>query len=233
MRFASLERAGVDPARLAALGAAAATGAALGFRLLVGGVLGPPTVGVELVIAALALYMVVTAPRRVAEASARSQSREAVPLAAAAAACLGVTGSRAKTLLSLRSKDPEISGALESARRSVLLGVPVRDATRKAAARLASYSAANALRGVADQESGGLEESGEEDQGRSDAERLSNETKLPVFMTACFFTPILLVMYSVLSHVTGPQGLAELVLLEAVVLDVAFSLCAGGRGGRR
>ena len=230
MKFGTLEHLGVDPAKLVLLGVAAAAIAALVFRLLVGEVLGSSTGIVLVVVGVLVFYMVVTTPRRIQFANARSQAREAVLLSTAAAACLSVTGSRTRTMLALRSKDPEISDVLTDAKRRILLGHSASGAIRGASTRLSSYSAINALMSVSERESGAIEERGEESQGIVSSSQLSRETRLPIFMTACFFAPILLVMYSVLSHVTSPLGLAELVALEVIALDVAFSFCSSERG---
>ncbi len=219
----------MDLKKLVCLSLAAAAGAALVFRGLVGGVLGGSTEDVQLIVSGLVFYACVSAPRRVGQASSCSESREAVTISAAAATCLSASGSRAKTLLSLRSDEPGIAAALKAAGRSVLLGVPVRESVRTASAHLASYSAANAVCGVADQSPQTLDERGEESEGITSYAQLSHETKLPIFMTVCIFTPILLVMYSVISRVTTPDDLAELVALDVVVLEIAFNFCSADR----
>jgi hypothetical protein len=233
MRFASALRLGLDPARVVGAAFVGAGAAACLFSLLVGGVLGATTLEVEGVVSAVVFYAVLTAPRRMAQAAAWSQARDAVLLSASAAACLEVTGSRAKTILALRSRDEGMAAALLSARRAILLGSRAADAMAEAASKLHSYSAANIMASLGAQEPGKLEEGGEESQGIVSSSALLRETKLPMFMTICFFAPILLVMYSVLSHVSGAQSYAELVALEVILLDLGYGVLSSGGGAAR
>ena len=53
-----------------------------------------------------------------------------------------------------------------------------------------------------------------------------------MFMTVCFFTPIMLLLYAVFSHVYSTDGLAELAAFGFVVIDLAFYLAASDRGPR-
>jgi len=72
----------------------------------------------------------------------------------------------------------------------------------------------------------------EESRGLASSSDLSRETKLPVFMTACFFTPIMLLLYAVFSHSYSGGSLAELIALEFIILDLTFYLSSGDRGPR-
>jgi len=215
----------VDPLRLIALGVAGASlvGACVG--LLIGDLLGAATLEVDLVCSVLVFYIAVSAPRRITDARRVSQSREAVLLATVSAASAQAVGSRNRVLVMLRSRDEEIAGALASVRKSLYLGFGADEATSKASSRLASYSASNALQ-RAGLPSTNMNERGEETQGLEMSGQMAAETKLPVFMTATFFTPIMLLLFAVFSHITDAQRLVELVALEVIILDLTFYVCS-------
>ena len=52
-----------------------------------------------------------------------------------------------------------------------------------------------------------------------------------MIMTVSFFTPIMLLLYAVLSHSYGAVRLTELAAVELAVLDLAFHLGAPGGPG--
>jgi hypothetical protein len=223
--FNSARRLQVDPLRLVALGGvtASVTGAAV--WLLLVDLLGAATPELDIVCSALVFYIVVSAPRRIMDARRISQSREAVFLATVSAASAQVVGSRNRVIILLRSRDEEIAKALASIRKALYLGFNAGEATASASSKLASYSASNAIQ-RAGLPSASMSEGGEETHGLEVSEQMGAETKLPIFMTVAFFTPIMLLLYAVFSHITEPQRLVELVTLELIILDLAFYLCS-------
>ena len=232
MKLASLDHFGISPTKIVALGVAVSSALAFAAMEVLGNVLGGGTDPALVAIAFLVFYVVVSAPRRLLDAQRVSQARESVLLSAAATACLNVTGSRPRTVLLLRSRDPEVSRALTEAGRRLLLGADVSGAVSSSSERLASYSTVAALQGVAKLERRTPDAGDEEARGLASSSDLARETKLPVFMTACFFTPIMLLLYSVFSHSYGEGSLVELVALEFIVLDLAFYLSSADRGPR-
>jgi hypothetical protein len=143
-----------------------------------------------------------------------------------------VTGSRSRTIIALRSREPYLSKTILDLGRRVLLGSPVESAVASASGRLSSYSAAAALRTIAVLSPRTFDAGDEENRGLANSAELSRETKLPIFMTACFFTPIMLLLYSVFSRAYSPESLVELVAFEFIVLDLAFYLSASETGQR-
>lgn len=230
MNFESAERYGISVRRLAAASAGASAAVAGGTSLLAGGVLGQATAPVAVVLAALAFYSVASAPRRLRDRERVSQARDSVLLLASARACLGATGSRAKTLLILRPRERTLADGVGVAGRRVLLGTRVEDALGSAAVGLSSYSASQALGSIAELRPESFDAGDEESRGLASSDDLSRETKLPLFMTVCFFAPIMLTLYAVFTHAYSPSGLAELVGLEFVAVDLAFYLTAYDRG---
>lgn len=194
-----------------------------------GEVLGQASVEFEAVLFALVLYAVFSTPRRVFERRRMAQSKEAVLLSAVATVSTAVTGSRSRTMLFLRAKERELADALRVMRRCILTGEGVEEAVARSASCLSSPSAAEALTTAVLMRPAIPPEGGEEARGLASSAQLSQETKLPIFMTACFFSPILLLLYSVLAHLSSPQSLLEIVGLQLVLLDVAFYLCSGDR----
>jgi hypothetical protein len=53
-----------------------------------------------------------------------------------------------------------------------------------------------------------------------------------MFMTVCFFTPIMLVLYAVFTHIYSMDGLAGLAAFGFIVIDMSFYLAASDRGPR-
>ena len=229
MRIWSFEQFDVSPRRMIPLGAAAASVLTVAAWQVLGGVLQGATAPALAVIWALVFYVVLSTPRRALDGERVAQAKESVLLSAAATACLKVTGSGPRTVLLLRSRDPVISKVLRETGRCVLLGWRVSDAVASSSGRLTSYSAAAALRGVAAHGARDFDPGDEEMKGLASSSELSRETKLPVFMTACFFTPIMLLLYAVFSHTYAAQSLVELTALEFIVLDLAFYLSSGDR----
>ncbi len=228
--FSSLEHYSLDARKLAAVGVAAAAGSAFLLQYASGGVLGQGGPELDLIVASLVFYLVFSSPKRMAEAASLSQSRDAPMLAVMAAAGSEATHSRAKTMLMLKSTDQEVSAALTKIRRKVLLGAPVESAVEESVGRLASFSAANVLREAATASGGSIEEGGEETQGILNAFELAEESKFPLFIAVCFFTPILLLLYAIFSHLSSPVSLGELVVVQMVLLDLGFYYTSSERG---
>lgn len=232
MKFASLEHFDVSPWRIGLLGAMVSLGLTAVAGEALGDVLGVAKVPALALIAVLVFYIVLSTPRRLLDAQRVAQARESVLLSAAATACLNVTGSRPRTVLLLRSRDPGVSQTLVEVGKRVLLGAPVPDAILRSTKSLASYSATTALQSVASLGKRPFDAGDEEARGLASSAELNRETKLPVFMTACFFTPIMLLFFAVFSHSYTPGDLVELTALEFVVLDITFYLSSGERRPR-
>lgn len=226
MRSEALERYGTSPLRLAGLGVAVSSAAAMGAWGVVGGVLGQAGPEVVLVIAVLVFYIVVSTPRRLRDRERIAQARESVLLTAAAKACLGATGSRSRTLAALRPREKSIALAVSEAVRQILLGIRVEEALRKASRGLSSDSAASMMRSIAVLRSSSFETEDEETKGLAVSGSLLKETKLPMFMTVCFFAPIMILFYAVFSHAYDVVSLSELAAFEFVAIDLAFYFSA-------
>ena len=229
MRFASLDLLKISPGRLAIVGLATSAFLTIAAREVVGDVLGGATGPALAIVSVLVFYAVVSTPRRMVDSQRVAQARESVLLSAAATTCLEVVGSGPRTILLLRSRDEVLTRALSEAGRKLLLGVSVTQAIGSSLGEVSSYSAAAALNETAHMGRKDFEAGDEETRGLASSSELSRETKLPVFMTACFFTPIMLLLYAVFSHLYGVGSLVELVALEFIVLDAAFYLSSGDR----
>ncbi|MDE1858412.1 MAG: hypothetical protein KGI26_05045 [Thaumarchaeota archaeon] len=232
MRFASLDHFGLSAWRLACVGLASASAAWLLSGAAFGGILGQAEPAALMMVSAAVFYLVVTVPRRAVERQRVEAARESVLLSASARACLGVTGSRPRTLMMLEPREPSVAMAVKRAARLVLLGAKAGDALASASADLSSYSAASALRSLATLTPEGIEGGDEESRGLAASEDLGRETRVPIFMTACFFAPIMLLLYAVFSRSFDAASMTELATLEFVVVDVAYYLTSA-RGGPR
>lgn len=232
MNFASFEHLGVDPWRVAIVGAASSVAVLFVCSLFFGTVLGQNTGAAEIVVALLVFYIVVSTPRRLVDSQRVGQARESLLLSVASNACMIATGSRPRTLLLLRAGEPGLKKALADLGRSVLLGAGVEGAVELATKRLSSYSAAAILKGTVSLRPRIVDVGDQEVRGLMSSSELSKETRLPMFMTVCFFTPIMLLLYAVFTHIYSTDGLAELAAFGFVVIDLAFYLAASDRGPR-
>jgi hypothetical protein len=229
MKFASLEHFEIRVWKIALFGIAVASAACLATSFAIGGVLGQAKGAVLIVEGALVFYITVSTPRRLMDGRRVSEARESVLFSAAAKACLNVSGSRARTLVTLRPRDPGLAQAVEAATKKVLLGTKVEDAIEESAEKLVSYSAAAELRSVASLRSTAFDAGDEETRGLENMSGLDRETKIPMFMTACFFAPIMMLLYALFTHSYDPGSLTDLTALEFIILDLAFYLSATDR----
>ena len=232
MKLASMEHFGVSLRRALALASGAAAGAAAMTWLVVGDSLGQARAPTTLLVGAVVLYIVLSTPRRLLDGERVAQARESPLLAASAAAALTVTGSRTRTLVLLRSKDPVLASALAESGRRVLLGERIERALANSSRGLASYSAGAALGALATFEPRAMDLGDEEARGLDSSSAIRSDTRTPALTTVCFFAPILLTLYAVLSHSYDPSKLAELAAFEFIVVDLALYLSASDGGAR-
>ena len=222
MKFLSWEYYGIEPRRIFVVAFLLAAVSGLALYLVTRGVLGGDSPEVSFFFAAIVVYLVLSLPRRLMESAALSQSREATTLAAACSATLEATHSRPRSVLLLESSEDNISSLLSSAKRRILLGEDVQGSLAAAGARAASRSANDVLSALATSEASLIIEGGEETQAITESSQLSEESKLPLFMAVAFFTPILLILFAVLTHQSAPGSFASLVIIQAVIMDLAF-----------
>lgn len=173
------------------------------------------------ILSAVIFYLASSLPRRIEGAAALAQSREAAVLAVMGSTALEATRSRTKATLLLRSSEGAVCSALREVRRNILLGVPASVAVAQSSG-LASRAVREVLRSVSSPGTAVIVEEGEEANAIARSSQLGDETKSPLFMTVAFFAPLMLLLYALMAHVTGLTGLSELVLLQVILLDVAF-----------
>jgi hypothetical protein len=220
----------LDRTKLILLALVIAALSVVGINSTIGEVLGSSALEFEFVVGVVVFYVVLSLPSRLTQAEAFSQSREAPALAAMASITLEVTHSRSSTMMMLRSTNPGVSAILHEIRRSILLGNNVESATADTVSKLASYSAANALTKTATLRPESIKESELESLGLMNTFELEKETKLPLFTTACFFVPILLLLFAAFSHLGDPKMMIELTGLQIVTLDLAYYFSSSARG---
>ena len=230
MRISSYEHLGVGLVRMVMVAAVVSVGSGAALVVVLGSALGGGAGLAALVVGAMVFYLVMTAPRRAMDRERATQARESLALSAAAMACLGVTGSRSKTLMLLKPRDRAFGRATREGARMVLLGSSLDQATAEASKRLASYSAAETLKGIASLQPADFDAGDEETRGLDAYRELYRETKLPMLMTACFFSPIMLVLYAVFARAYDPASLAGLAALEFAVLDLALFFSSVDKG---
>jgi hypothetical protein len=174
-------------------------------------------------------YAVAAIPRRSLEGSALEQARESPALAAAASVYLQSSGSKSKTVLMLRSDEPRLSSMLAELRRTTLLGIDPVDSYARMGGRAESDSVSKILGAVVRAQGERLVDEGEELEGMVLASLSKEETKFPVFLTVCFFLPIMLMLLAAIGHHTDPVAMVSLTFLELVVLDLALALSSTER----
>ena len=172
-------------------------------------------------VSAIVFYLGCSLPKRIEASESFVQSKEAPALAVLGSATLEATHSRSKAVLLLRSGNRAISSTLEGVRREILLGSPP-DVAVECAPPLESGSASEVLRSICSPERLSITEGGEEAVAIEKSSQLGEETRSPLFIAAAFFVPLMLLLYAVMDHISEPIGLAELVVLQIILLDVAF-----------
>lgn len=172
-------------------------------------------------VSVMVFYLACSLPRRIEASNSLSQSKEAPALAVLGSVALEATHSRAKAVLLLSSGERSVSEVLAGARKAILLGHPPEQAVA-GAVNLASGSAAEVLRSVASQGQWSVFEEGEEALAIEKSSQLGEETRSPLFVAAAFFVPLMLLLYAVTARVAEPVSLAGLVVLQVVILDIAF-----------
>ncbi|HZW84486.1 MAG TPA: hypothetical protein VFE91_01105 [Nitrososphaerales archaeon] len=222
MKFASFDAYDVHPARLFVLSVGITLGSGAALWTALGEAIGAATPAVIAGISVLVGYIVLTTPGRLLSATRVAQSKEAPLLSLSAAACMEVTGSKSRTLLVLRGRSRSVESALFDMRRRVLLGREAGRVVELGTKKIVSQSLTAALESAVTTGPARADFGGVEATGYSTASEAADETRLPVFLSVCFFTPILLILYSVFSRAFDPRVLTELVVLEFVAVDVAF-----------
>ncbi len=223
MKLSSWEHYHINSAKFLVLAGMLSALGGTGVYLATRDVLGEES-GIVGVIASVATcFLVLSEPGREFETVSLLQAREAPIIAASAAVSLEATGSRARALMLLSSEERELATTLDEIRRMILLGHRPTEAILKYGTELASDSASQALLSTATSNPGSIEDEGRELEDVFAASSLGEETKVPVFIAACFFAPIMLLLYAILTHSTTPIDLAELVALEVVILNFTFA----------
>jgi len=229
MKFKSLEHYRIDPLRfllllllLSLLGGAVVS-------LVTKDILGSDSWVIGVITAGAAGYLVASEPRRKLDTVSLWQAREAPVVAASAAVSLRATGSNSRALMLLRCDEEELAGTLEDAKRMVLLGHAPKETIVESAAEIASESVSEALLSMVSRDAASIEDVGDELESVFAASSLGDETKVPVFIAVSFFAPIMLLLFAVLTRSTTPQELGEIVVLELIILNIAFAFSSRER----
>jgi hypothetical protein len=229
LKFESLDHFEISSWRISTFSAGVSAGIVATIDFAAGGVLGVAKFPILFVLAAAAFYIVFTTPRRMLDRRRVSQARDSVALSAGMRASLGIVGSRSRTLSMVRPRDDSLARVTRDALRKVLLGNSIGTSLESSSQQVVSYSAATVLRSLAFLGPESLDPGDEEMRSLAFSSDLNRETKLPIFMTACFFTPIMIVLYAVFSGLRDTTSLAALAAFDFVVIDVAFYLTSGDR----
>jgi hypothetical protein len=229
LRFENWERLSIDGRRMLSVSALSSAASGAFFYILSVNVLGAPSLGVSALVSVVVLYLVLTTPRRLVESLALDQSKQAPLLAAAAAAAYEASRSRGKTLLALSAMRGCLHKVVLRASREVLLGRGVGEVIRDAGRSVLSPSAESVLLSIERLDPSSEEDEWDERGSKVQTARLADETKAPVFIACCLFTPVLLLLLAVLAHREDPWSLVSIVGMEVVVLDLALGFSAQER----
>ncbi|HYB45348.1 MAG TPA: hypothetical protein VEC92_02385 [Nitrososphaerales archaeon] len=221
LRVKAWQRLNLDPKKMLVFAGSLAGGSGLVVFSTTRDMMATDSPILSALVAAMVFYLACSLPRRVEASASFSQSREAPALAVLGSATLEATRSKSKAILFLRSGESAISSVLEGVRRDILLGSPPDVAVEQAAA-LASSSTYEVLKSICSPEQLTIADEGEEALAIEKSSQLGEETRSPLFVAAAFFVPLMLLLYAVMSHVAEPLDMVELVVLQVVILDVAF-----------
>ncbi len=225
----SWEKFGVAPKRMAAVACLLGAAPAVAVAFVAARFLGQLSLVLGAVVGIAAAYSVAAMPKRAMEKSAMVQAREAPTLAASGAVYLNGTGSKAKTVMMLRSEEPMLSSVIRAMKRETLLGFDPSATLKRFEALVQSPSSLSVLRAIVRAQGESLEDRGEEMESVLRSSASGEETKFPVFMTIAFFLPIMLMLFAALEHHSDPIALVSLSFVEIVVLDLALSISSTER----
>lgn len=181
------------------------------------------------IVGALSAYTVSTTPRRYLERAALVEASEAPTLAASGAVYLHATASKTKTVLLLRSDEPQLSSVLSELKKDTLLGLDPQRSLQRLEHAVGSDSTLRILRSIVRAQGERLRDEGEELESVVRSSASGEETKFPVFLTISFFLPIMLMIFAAMEHHTSLISVASLAFLEIVVLDLALSVSSTER----
>lgn len=228
VKLSAWEHFHLDPRRMLAFCLSCSLSAGVAVRMITANVLGTDSLPLSGIVSAIVFYLALSFPKRLVESAALAQSREAPALAVMGSATLEATHSRTKAVLLLSSGNDDVSSVLLEARKRILRGYPANVAIGGIDG-LASSSTAEVLRSIASAERPQISEGGEESQGIVQSSQMAEESKLPIFIAVAFFAPIMLLLYAIMSHVGEAAGLAEVVALQVVLLDIAYYFSSSDR----
>lgn len=229
MKVASWEHYDLDPVRITLLGCALGAVGGIAVYCLTAGILRGAAIELAVLIALVLSYLALSFPKRLLDSASLSQSREAPMLAVMGSANAEATCSRTKTLLFLASGEPAVAAVLGTVRRRILLGFTPASAVAQVEGKIASYSTRSTLMLLATRP-GEVPEGGEESNSITQSSQLGEESKLPLFIAMAFFTPIMLLLFVIFSHIWDPVSLGEVIALQVVLLDVGFYFSSAERG---
>lgn len=147
---------------------------------------------------------------------------------AATAVDLKATGSAGRTVLLMEAAEAELRKCLEEAKRGVLLGCPPEAAVNDACSRISHQAISNGLLSVLASKRE-VPEEGEDAESMVSYASLAEETKVPLFIAVSFFAPIMLLLLVLLGGQETFRAIAEVVALDIIILDVAFTFSAAER----
>lgn len=222
-------RLGLDPKKMLFFAGALGLAAGLLVWTTTRGVMGDDAPILSALVSVMVFYLASSLPRRAEASASLSQSREAPALAVLGSATLEATNSRSKSVMMLVSGEKVVSSLLKRVRREILLGCPPEVAVTQAQS-LASSSTYEVLRSLASPERWNIEEEGEEASAIEKSSQLGEETRSPLFIAAAFFVPLMLLLYAVMAHISATLELAELIVIQVVLLDVAFYFSTASPG---
>ncbi len=229
MKFGSLDHYRIDPSRFLILTLLLSLASGIGVSLATKDILGSDSWIMGALSAVVVGYLVASEPGRSLDVVSLWQAREAPVIAATSGVGLRATGSASRALLLLGCEEGELSATLEDVKRRVLLGHTPKATIVESLGGIASYSASRALLSMVTREAGSIEDGGEELEGVLATTSLVEETKVPFFIAVCFFAPIMLFLFAMLSRSTTPLELGELVVLDLTVVNIAFALSSRER----
>lgn len=222
MKYEILEIYGIDKVRFVALVTAFSISVFIVSLFLTLRLIGTTGIAFSVILGIVSGYILFTEPLRVARYSSLIQSEEASTFFSFISTAHSVTGSRTRPIMLLEPRDFSFSNAIVKMKRSILLGRDLEGTIQILERESFSSTLSSALSAYKSRSGWKRIEWEEEYSASISTSLLTHETKVPLFIAAVFFSPILLTFLSITSHLYSSSHLLYIFLFNLVLVDLAY-----------
>lgn len=181
------------------------------------------------VIISLAIaYLLYTSPNRIIRYTKIKQSSESEIFDSYINSAAYIMSSKTRPILLTDWSKMSISPILRDIKRLILLGITVKKSFIQKQEYIFSESLKNSIKAYT---SKGLERIANVDEFSREVLFMQEnyETKSPIFVAVCFFSPVLLLILILFAHLYTPEKISFVLLLDVIIVDIGFFFSSAER----